>query len=228
MAEDKEKSQEKVPPYISAATFFNALASLVEHGVPQQIDRSVLSKFSGGVQRQLILAFSYLGLIDDEDRPTERLKSYEKADVERRKTILQELIQQHFPRQVSILPDGTLQQLQSSFSEFEIEPSVRAKCIAFLLNTAKRIGLPVGKHIAKSSRVRGTRKVIKIKSKPVEPKKKLKNEEDDDLKVPTDKVAMPIAIGPGKTWRIIVDKTHSKEDAGRFIQMIGIVLGVQK
>ncbi len=227
MAEDKEKSQEKVPPYISAATFFNALASLVEHGVPQQIDRSVLSKFSGGVQRQLILAFNYLGLIDDEDRPTERLKSYEKADEERRKIMLQELIRQRFPRQVSILPDGTLQQLQSSFSEFEIEPSVRAKCVAFLLNTAKRIGLPVGKHIAKGSRVRGTRKAIKTKSKLPQSTTKTKND-DDDFETFSDKVAMPIAIGPGKTWRIIVDKAHSKEDAGRFIQMIEIVLGLKK
>jgi hypothetical protein len=231
MADANEKTQKQVPPYISTATFFNALTTMIEHGVPQQIDRSVLGKFSGGVVRQLVLAFQYLGLLTADSRPTDLLKAYEKADEQGRKKVLADAIRKHFPRQVSILPDGTLKQLHDSFSEFEIEPSVRQKCVAFLLNVAKRVDMTVGQHVAKGSRVRGPKKATKAKPKGVE-RPSGKNDKEDDQDDPKDSPGMvttSIPVSPGKTWQIVTTVTPTKEEVARFLQMVGIVLGmVQK
>lgn len=228
MATDNEKPIKEVPPYISSATFDNALASVVEHGVPQQVDRSVLSKFAGGTIRQLIQAFEYLRLIEEDGRPTDVLKAYEKADPDGRKTILAAQLRKCYPHQVSILPDGTPQQLQSSFSQFSIEPSVRAKCIAFLLGMAKRAGLPIGKHIAKSNRVRGPRKAAKAKPTTDRLKRPKGAEVHEEIHDADDMVSTMIPVGPGKAWRIVTTKQPSKDEVSRFLQMVGIVLGVAK
>ena len=62
------------PPYTSYRTFKTFIEDLHEHGVPSRIDRSVLTRFSGIVGTQLMHALRFLGLIEDDGRPTERLK----------------------------------------------------------------------------------------------------------------------------------------------------------
>ena len=63
------------PPYTSYRTFKTFIEDLHEHGVPSRIDRSVLTRFSGVVGTQLMHALRFLGLIEDDGRPTERLKA---------------------------------------------------------------------------------------------------------------------------------------------------------
>ena len=60
-------------------TFKTFIEDLHEHGVPSRIDRSVLTRFSGVVGTQLMHALRFLGLIEDDGRPTERLKELVKA-----------------------------------------------------------------------------------------------------------------------------------------------------
>ena len=67
------------PPYTSYRTFKTFIEDLHEHGVPSRIDRSVLTRFSGIVGTQLMHALRFLGLIEDDGRPTERLKGLVKA-----------------------------------------------------------------------------------------------------------------------------------------------------
>ena len=63
------------PPYTSYRTFKTFIEDLHEHGVPSRIDRSVLTRFSGIVGTQLMHALRFLGLVEDDGRPTERLKA---------------------------------------------------------------------------------------------------------------------------------------------------------
>ena len=58
------------PPYTSYRTFKTFIEDLHEHGVPSRIDRSVLTRFSGVVGTQLMHALRFLGLIEDDGRPT--------------------------------------------------------------------------------------------------------------------------------------------------------------
>ena len=67
------------PPYTSYRTFKTFIEDLHEHGVPSRIDRSVLTRFSGVVGTQLMHALRFLGLIEDDGRPTQRLKELVKA-----------------------------------------------------------------------------------------------------------------------------------------------------
>ena len=62
------------PPYTSYRTFRTFIDDLREHGVPSRIDRSVLTRFSGVVGSQLMHALRFLGLIEDDGRPTPRLR----------------------------------------------------------------------------------------------------------------------------------------------------------
>src|SRR6516164_10608265 len=61
------------PPYTSYRTFKTFIEDLHEHGVPSRVDRSVLTRFSGVVGAQLMHALRFLGLIEDDGRPTQRL-----------------------------------------------------------------------------------------------------------------------------------------------------------
>ena len=58
------------PPYTSYRTFKTFIEDLHQHGVPSRIDRSVLTRFSGVVGTQLMRALRFLGLIEEEGRPT--------------------------------------------------------------------------------------------------------------------------------------------------------------
>lgn len=61
------------PPYVPYPSFKTLIGELREHGVPSRIDRSVLRRFSGIIGSQLLTTLRFLGLIDDQNHPTERL-----------------------------------------------------------------------------------------------------------------------------------------------------------
>lgn len=226
---NKQNKERSTPPYVSFATFSNALASLAEHGVPTQIDRSVLGKFSGSTQAHVIHAFRSLGLTDKDNRSNDILRELASSDEERRKAILGDIIHSKFPEQVKVLPNGTPQQLRSAFDYTKVEPSVKAKCIRFFLNAAREAGLDISPHI-KSVRVPVPRKEAPTKRKK-RVKKDKKDEKRDEVSEITELKGLtpvPISLGPNKVWYVHVDEQYTKDDVDRFTQIIGIVLGGNK
>lgn len=228
MTEANKNHGTEVPPYVSFATFLNALEGLAEHGVPAQIDRSVLGKFSGSVQRQLISAFRYLGFTDEKDHPTDKLKDYEKADKEKRKALLGIALKDRFPEQVKILPNGTQKLLHDSFDSIQAETSVKKKCITFMLQAAKEAGYQISTHLLRTTRTGTPRKpAVRKPTKPSTSDHTAQDDVKDGEKsvIPEGMVAVPIALGPQKVWKVIVEKDYMKEDVDRFIKVIEIVLG---
>lgn len=63
----------RTPPYIAYKTWLTFLEDLKTHGLPDQIDRSVLKRFAGGIASQLIMGIKSLGLITSDNKPTARL-----------------------------------------------------------------------------------------------------------------------------------------------------------
>lgn len=230
MIKDGQNQAQNIPPYVSFATFSNSLNAFAEHGVPAQIDRSVLARFSGGVQRHLIAAFRFMGLIDEENRPTREFREYAISDKEKRQEILNDLLSSRYREQVEILYDGTTQQLTSSFDNVKAKPSVKAKCITFFLKAAKEAGLTISPHIESGTRLRATRreaprkrkKAVKARKRDDEPKDAPEIQEFEGL------VSLPISLGPNKVWYVHVDEQCTKDDVDRFTQIIGIVLGDDK
>ena len=78
MAEDDEledvSSTTRKPPYVSFKTLLSILQDLKDNGLPPQIDRSILKRFSGTVGAQALAAMKYLGLVDERNQSTDRLR----------------------------------------------------------------------------------------------------------------------------------------------------------
>jgi hypothetical protein len=226
MENDKQNQTNVNPPYISFLTFMNALQSLTEHGVPGKIDGSVLSKFSGGVQRQLYPALNFMGFIDENDYPTDLLQQYADADKNGQQSILKEILRSHFPEQITILPNGTLQQIQDSFDYIDLKASVKSKCITFFLKMAEHSGFDISPHISKGMRKRTASTKKTSKKRTVMRRTKFPNSRQQlpmEMDIPNLK-KIPVPIGVNKTWYIYVDEEYSEEDIKKFTQIIELTL----
>ena len=69
-----ERGRKRLPPYISYRTFHNFVERLQQQ-LPARIDRSYWGDMlSGSTGTQLMAALRFLDLIDENGRPTDRLK----------------------------------------------------------------------------------------------------------------------------------------------------------
>lgn len=224
---DEQKQSQETPPYISFVTFSKCIDSLAEHGIPDRIDRSVLTQYSGGVQTQLLHTLRFMGFIDENGNPTKKLNEYVLVDTEHRKVILVDILGERFPLQLKVLDAGTPQQLVSSFDHLKIEPSVKQKCIAFFLKACKEAELDISTHILRGKRTIARPKEGSFKQrKKAEKGKEVQGEgtEDTGLQEFEGLVNIPIPLGPNRVWYVRVDEKPRKEDVARFTQIIEIVL----
>lgn len=141
------------PPYIAYKTLQTLLGDLKAHGLPPQIDRSILTRFSGGVQGQLMIALRVLGLVDDKSAPTPKMKTLVDAfDTENYSTVLRQLVEETYPYVLGIdLTTATPSMFTKAFSEATGagEESLR-KCRAFFLAAARDAGISIGARIEKA------------------------------------------------------------------------------
>jgi hypothetical protein len=146
------------PPYIAYKTLQTLLGDLKAHGLPPQIDRSVLTRFSGGVQGQLMIALRVLGLLDDKNVPTAKLASLVSAyETDAYKEHLKALVQETYPYVMNIgLTTATPSMFTKAFSDATGagEESLR-KCRAFFLAAARDAGIDIGARIEKAKFPRG-------------------------------------------------------------------------
>ncbi|MCH7501646.1 MAG: DUF5343 domain-containing protein, partial [Nitrospinae bacterium] len=218
MANNSENKNGTIPPYVSYVSFSNALSNLAEHGIPTKVDTSILGNFSGGLKRQLIQAFRFMLLIDENDTPTERLHQYAKADPDERKRILAELLRQCFRNQVDVLPSGTPQQLRNSFDNIKAESSVKAKCIVFFYQAARAAGIEISTHILRGIKTRTPRTEGRKRKKQVQradTAEEFGNEAE--FEISPEKVKVPVPLGVDKTWVVYKDRDYTEPDLIRFI-----------
>ena len=225
--EGKAENGKKTIPYISYATFSNALESIVESGLPPQIDRSVLTQFSGVNQNLVLNTFRYLGLTDDKDQPTPKFHEYEKADPDKRKGILGLLIKDRYPNQVKILANGTYQLLKEAFDTPEVPTSVKAKALSFFIGVTRACSYTISPHIIKGMNARTVRRngASKKRTKVTESGAVEVYEDEEDIELAEGMVRVPISVGVGKTWYVIVSEDYEKEDVEKFVQIVKISLG---
>jgi len=141
------------PPYIAYKTFQTLLGDLKTHGLPPQIDRSVLTRFSGGVQGQVMIALRVLKLVDDKNVPTPKLAALVDAhETDGYSAAIKALVEETYPYVLSIdLASATPSMFTKAFSEATGagEESLR-KCRAFFLSAAKDAGIAIGSRIEKA------------------------------------------------------------------------------
>ncbi|HEY5205159.1 MAG TPA: DUF5343 domain-containing protein [Roseiarcus sp.] len=145
------------PPYTSYRTFKTFIEDLHEHGVPSRIDRSVLTRFSGIVGTQLMHALRFLGLIEDDGRPTERLKGLVKAHGTGSWSgrLLELLGHEYAPMFAIDLGTATPSHFHEAFRKaFPAADAVVQKCVTFFLYAANDAGVKISGRVLKGRKPR--------------------------------------------------------------------------
>jgi len=145
------------PPYTSYRTFKTFIEDLHELGVPSRIDRSVLTRFSGVVGTQLIHALRFLGLIDDDGRPTQGLRDLVGAHgaAQWSETLLERLREEYAPMFAIDLDTATPSHFNEAFRRaFPAADAVVQKCVTFFLYAAADAGVKISSRVLKGRKPR--------------------------------------------------------------------------
>lgn len=145
------------PPYTSFRTFKTFIQDLHEHGVPSRIDRSVLTRFSGVVGTQLMHALRFLGLIEDNGRPTQRLEELVNAHGAGHwpERFLELLRQEYAPMFAIDLETATPSHFNEAFRKaFPAADAVVQKCVTFFLYAANDAGVKISGRVLKGRKPR--------------------------------------------------------------------------
>jgi hypothetical protein len=145
------------PPYTSYRTFKTFIEDLNQHGVPSRIDRSVLTRFSGIVGTQLLHALRFLGHIEDDGSPTERLKGLVKAHGTGHwpETLLDTLGDEYAPMFAIDLATATPSHFNEAFRRaFPAADAVVQKCVTFFLYAANDAGVKISGRVLKGRKPR--------------------------------------------------------------------------
>jgi len=150
------------PVYVPYATLISALDTLRTHGIPRsgKIDKTIWDSQSGTIQAQLILAFRFLGLIDDQKAVLPALPPLVAASGEERKPILKKIIEDKYRDVVSLdLTTISQGQLDEAFRKFDISGSTLTRATRFFVKACSELGVPMAKRFSERSRpVAGQRK----------------------------------------------------------------------
>ncbi len=143
MANDSNAS--RVAVYLPYATLLTGIETL-EVGLPAKLHKSVWRSQSGGVQAQLLSAFKFLRLIDDEGAVHDRLKQLVQ-EKENRDARLREVIGAAYPTIGPLAASNASQKdFEDAMREYGVAGTTLDKAIRFYLQAAERLGLPVSPH----------------------------------------------------------------------------------
>jgi hypothetical protein len=150
------EGRKHLPPYVSYRTFRNFIDRLQQR-VPSRIDRSYWGDIlSGSSGTQLMAALRFLGLIDANGKPLDRLKSLAAAKGEQRGQFLRKMTSDAFDFVLNShldLESATYAQLQEVFhSTFQITEDVSRKCVKFFIALTSDAGVPLSPFITKRTR----------------------------------------------------------------------------
>ena len=182
-----DKARKRLPPYISYRTFHNFLEEL-QQGVPSRIDRSYWGeRMSGSTGTQLVTALRFLGLIDGNEAPTDRLRKLAMLKGNSKTEYLRQITTDSFGFLSGVdLQQATYAQLEEAFrNAFQLTGDVSRKCIKFYVAIATDAGFSLSKFITK--RLRSPRSGIGIKG--VTRRKNIRTEQS--LRIPHDGDIIP-------------------------------------
>ncbi len=163
-----DRLRRRSPPYVSYRTFRNFIDEL-QHRMPARIDRSYWGeRLSGSTGVQLVAALRFLGLVDTEGVPTQRLKELVAARGAQRAQLLKNIAFEAFDFVLkgTLSPEtATYAQLQEVFqNNFQLTGDVNRKCLKFFVALAGEAEIPLSPFIARKLRTRavsGTKPAIK-------------------------------------------------------------------
>lgn len=149
------------PPYVPYATFISALETLRTHGIPAsgKIDKTIWESQSGSIRGQLLLAFRFLGLIDDNNRVLPTLPPLVAAQTPvERKPLLKKLVEEKYRDIIGLnLLTITQGQLDEAFRKFGISGSTLKAATRFFVKACAELGIPIAQRFSERTRATGPR-----------------------------------------------------------------------
>jgi hypothetical protein len=145
------------PPYTAFASVKTAIGMFKEHGVPGRLDRSVLSNFSGAVGTQVIGAFKFLQLIDEDGHPKRALEELVAAyGTDEWPAALEKVLRHAFAPLFKLnLETASPSQFTQKFTEaFNVGGDTVRKAITFFVNAVREARIPISQYILKNKKPR--------------------------------------------------------------------------
>jgi hypothetical protein len=144
----------RTPPYVSFKSLLTLIEELKTSGLPPQIDRSVLRRFSGGLGSQLLMASKSLGLVDANNAPTQLGADVVEAfGTDEFKPLLKKAVLPAYPFLAGLdLMTATPSMFAEAFKAGTgAKEDVLRKCRTFFLHAAQYVGIPLGPRILNGS-----------------------------------------------------------------------------
>jgi hypothetical protein len=134
-------AQRDTAAYVPFRSFLNALDHL-KRGRPEQLDPSVWHSFSGGLQRQMLAAFRFLGLVDADGAVSPELKELIAAE-DRRPLVARMLKRAYKEVFATDVSRATANQFSDALRLYNVAGSTQKKASSFFLQAAKFGGIPL-------------------------------------------------------------------------------------
>ena len=145
---DEDKGTGLAAPYVSWATFKNAIIDGLQDSIPNQIDRSVFHGLAGGVQSQLMVALKFLGLTDAGGKPTKHLTALIDKDEEKRKQALAAILQRRYTDLFALgIENATVKQVHDKMEAYGLSGETKDKALRFFLGAAQYAEIPLSRHL---------------------------------------------------------------------------------
>jgi hypothetical protein len=145
------------PPYTAFQSIKAIISDFNKHGIPNRIDETVLTNFSGAVRRQVLTALHYLNLIQGDNRPTECLNELVEAcgTPTWSLTLLKILQRAYAPLFELKLEIATPGQFSNRFRQvYPGSENVQQKSVTFFLNAMRDTSFPVSQFIMPNKKQR--------------------------------------------------------------------------
>lgn len=159
MADIENPASASTPVYVPWATLISALDNLHTHGIPAsgKIDKSLWDTQSGAIQGQLLIAFRFLGLIDEKNKVLPPLSQLVDADATARKPVLKSIIEDKYK---SVIAKGLATisqgQLDEAFRAMNISGSTLVRAVRFFVKACQELGIPISSRVAQKTRAAGS------------------------------------------------------------------------
>lgn len=146
-----DEERKRLPAYVSHKTFYNLMNQFKQH-LPNNFNRRYWGvMFSGSSGYQLTSALQFLNLIDENNRPTSRLKSLVISTEEQRAVLLRNIANEAYAFVLKGSNDpqnATYKELEGVFrNTYKVKIDVCRKCVKFLIEFSKHAGIPLAARI---------------------------------------------------------------------------------
>jgi hypothetical protein len=137
MGDQKIEARKKTAPYLPFRTFLSSLDTFAQ-GLPVILDRTIWRSQAGVTQGLIMNTYRFLGLVDEEDAPTDALEAMVRQ-TEQRPAVLRGLIEATYGDEFGLdFSTTTPKVLEDMFVDsYAVTGATKQKAITFFLKAAR-------------------------------------------------------------------------------------------